>query len=222
MTLRIELEGVTHKAVAKYDQHPLGRQLFAGTLPEIYYKGLLVQIAKYVAESAALLETAGRRLAASDSALSALLLQKAEEEKGHELWAYDDLSALAVTRAAAEAVPLARATACYLAFNDWIVEEYPAGFLGTALVLETLSVERAELAANNLRKHSRIPNVKNALSFLERHGRLDEGHVEELLSILETMPRKDLITQVTICAEVVGFVHPSLIVAYPEPLELAS
>jgi pyrroloquinoline quinone (PQQ) biosynthesis protein C len=214
--LRSELEAITKKAVSKYDYHPLGQKLIEGSLSAPFYKGLLVQVTKYVAESANLLGEAGRQLAEREPELSRLLLQKAPEEAGHQNWAYNDLDAMGVSRDEADAVPRAPATDAYLAFNKFIVREYPAGFLGTALVLETLSVARAATAARNLCRFSGIPNVENAVSFLESHGALDEGHVEELLSLLEALPRGELLAQVQLCAEVVGFLHPSLIVPFPQ------
>ena len=65
-----------------------------------------------------------------------------------------------------------------------MAQEGSPAFLGAAYTLEFMSMHRAKMAADNLRARRAIPNIEEAVSFLEGHGDADVGHIELLSEIL--------------------------------------
>lgn len=113
---------------------------------------------------------------------------KAEEENGHEQWALDDYEALGYSRDFAVNTAPSVAVCEYLSWNMRIAESNtPCGFLGTAYVLEYISQACAGQAAKNLIEAKRIPNIDNAVSFLQSHGEADEDHIRILDELLATV-----------------------------------
>jgi pyrroloquinoline quinone (PQQ) biosynthesis protein C len=118
-------------------------------------------------------------------ALAELLLQKAQEERGHERWLLADLKNLGWTREQVEQTPPCPAVLAYVAWNRFTAEAgSPTAFLGTAYVLEYLSVYRANGAVERLIQHGAIPHVRKAVTFLRGHGGADISHVAELNTVL--------------------------------------
>ena len=60
-------------------------------------------------------------------------------------------------------------------------------FLGTAYVLEYLSVQRASRTVERLLARDAIPNIRKAVTFLRGHGGADGDHVAELAAVLRSL-----------------------------------
>jgi pyrroloquinoline quinone (PQQ) biosynthesis protein C len=188
--LIIKLEQESQALVRELDVHPHARRLFEGTADAEQYAAYLAQSYHYVRWTAPLLGLAGRRMQrlGQNPALAALLVQKAKEETGHERWLLSDLRALGWSKERVELTPPCAAVRAYVNWNRFTAEAgVPTAFLGTAYVLEYLSVVRAGLAAERLVARDAIPGIRRAVTFLRGHAGADEGHVEELASVLRTL-----------------------------------
>jgi pyrroloquinoline quinone (PQQ) biosynthesis protein C len=191
-TCMLELEA--RALITELGTHPGARRLFDGSIDTEGYAAWLAQTYHYVRWTTPLLERAGRRMKrmGHHPALAELLLQKASEEHGHERWLLADLKNLGWTRQEVEAVELSPAVAAYVAWNRFTAEAgAPTAFLGTAYVLEHLSVHRAGAAVERLIARDAIPNIRKAVTFLRGHAGADGAHVEELAAVLRTLTDRE-------------------------------
>jgi pyrroloquinoline quinone (PQQ) biosynthesis protein C len=184
------LEDEGRQLVEELDTHPAAQRLFGGSIDANGYIAWLVQTYHYVQWTTPLLEQAGHRLKRQGRhvMLAELLLLKASEERGHERWLLADLKNLGWTRKQVEGTHPCRAVEAYIAWNRFQSEAgSPTAFLGTAFVLEYLSVHRAGEAVEGLLAHGTIPHIHKAVTFLRGHAGADGGHVAELLAVLRTL-----------------------------------
>jgi pyrroloquinoline quinone (PQQ) biosynthesis protein C len=181
------LEHESRELIRWLDTHARARQLFDGTLDAAAYAHFLMQTYHYVRWTTPLLAHAGQRMErmGRHPVLAGLLQQKAQEERGHERWLLADLRNLGWSAESVERSLPCAAVAAYVAWNRFTVEAgSPTAFLGTAYVLEALSVYRAGEAVSNLIERSGIPHIRKAVTFLRGHADADVGHVEELATVL--------------------------------------
>jgi pyrroloquinoline quinone (PQQ) biosynthesis protein C len=184
------LEDEARLLVEELDMHPAAQRLFQGRIDASGYIAWLVQTYHYVQWTTPLLEQAGHRLKRQGRhvLLAELLLQKASEERGHERWLLADLKNLGWTRKQVEATHPCRAVEAYIAWNRFQSEAgSPTAFLGTAFVLEYLSVHRAGQAVEGMLAHGAIPHIQKAVTFLRGHAGADGGHVAELMGVLRAL-----------------------------------
>lgn len=179
-----KLDREATKLIDDLDEHPVAQALFAGTISVHDYAAYLDQTQHYVGAASELLRASGERLATTrrHPRLARLLIEKSEEESGHDGWARDDRRALGLD------VPSSGpniAVQAYISSHRFEAEMGSgAAFLGTAYVLEALSACRAPGTVRNLLARSRIPGIENAVTFLRAHGEADQGHIAELAAIL--------------------------------------
>ncbi|HZH78107.1 MAG TPA: iron-containing redox enzyme family protein [Archangium sp.] len=181
------LEHEARTLLEELDAHPEARRLFDGSADKDHYVHYLIQTYHYARWSTPLLAEAGRRMKRQGrhSRLGDLLLQKSDEERGHERWLLADLRNLGWSAERVERqVPNAAVTA-YVAWNRFTSRcGRPEAFLGTAYVLEYLSVHRARQSVERMLAANTIPNIRKAVTFLKAHGTADEKHLAELTSLL--------------------------------------
>jgi pyrroloquinoline quinone (PQQ) biosynthesis protein C len=126
------------------------------------------------------------------SRLADLLLRKASEERGHERWLLADLKNLGWPARRVEDSERSPAVDAYIAWNRYTaLSGVPTAFLGTAYVLEYLSVHRAGRAVERLLAANTIPNIHKAVTFLRGHGAVDGDHVAELRSVLRSVTDRE-------------------------------
>jgi thiaminase len=215
------LENESRELIRELDAHPRARQLFEGTVDAQTYAHYLVQTYHYVRWTTPLLALAGRRMMAQGKhpMLAGLLLQKAQEETGHEKWLLADLRNLGWSAEDVEHAPLSPAVEAYVAWNRFTSEAgSPEAFLGTAYVLEVLSAFRAGVAARNLQERSGIPGIRKAVTFLRGHGDADEGHAAELATLLGTLTEPEEQQAILLSARTTRAVYPAL---FGEPVTSA-
>jgi pyrroloquinoline quinone (PQQ) biosynthesis protein C len=184
-TQALELEA--RALVEELDAIPTARRLFDGSIDTQGYAAWLIQTYHYVWWTTPLLQQAGQRLKrlGQHPRLAELLVHKAEEERGHERWLLADLRNLGWTREQVEAAAPCPAVLAYVAWNRFTsVAGTPTAFLGTAYVLEYLSVHRASGAVDRLIQADSIPHIRKAVTFLRGHAGEDIAHVEALNSVL--------------------------------------
>ncbi|EAU62533.1 heme oxygenase related enzyme, putative, partial [Stigmatella aurantiaca DW4/3-1] len=127
-------------------------------------------------------------------ALAELLIQKSQEEHGHERWLLSDLKNLGWSAEQVERTEHCPAVAAYVAWNRYTTQcGAPTAFLGTAYVLEYLSVQRASATVERLLAANTIPNIAKAVTFLRGHGQADGEHVAELTSALRSLTDRESI-----------------------------
>ena len=199
--------------IAGIEDDPAARRLFEGTLTAAEYAGFLEQTYHYVRWTRPLCARAGARLAAEGGGpIADLLLHKAAEEEGHEQWALEDIAALGGDPNMARRAAQTPATKAYIAWSRFTVEAGPpAAFLGTAYVLEVLSVRRAGKAAENLEARSGIRGIAQATRFLRGHAGADEGHVAELQAWFAGITDAEAREAISLSARVTRALYPSLV-----------
>ncbi|HEX8701430.1 MAG TPA: iron-containing redox enzyme family protein [Myxococcaceae bacterium] len=181
------LEHEARTLVEELDAIPSAQRLFEGRIDTQGYADWLIQTYHYVRWTTPLLQQAGRRMKRLGwhPALAELLLQKAQEEQGHERWLLADLKNLGWSREEVEQTPPCPAVLAYVAWNRFTAEAgTPTAFLGTAYVLEYLSVYRASGAVERLIQHGTIPLIHKAVTFLRGHAGADISHVAALNTVL--------------------------------------
>ncbi|KFA90303.1 iron-containing redox enzyme family protein [Archangium violaceum] len=184
------LEHEARTLVEELNAHPIARRLIDGSIDADSYAHYLVQTYHYVRWTTPLLAEAGRRMKrmGSHPQLAELLLQKSTEERGHERWLLADLKNLGWPAGRVERAQLSPAVIAYVAWNRYTTRSgVPAAFLGTAYVLEYLSVQYASGAVERLLAANTIPNIRKAVTFLRGHGDADGDHVAELASVLRSL-----------------------------------
>ncbi|TSC22665.1 iron-containing redox enzyme family protein [Corallococcus sp. Z5C101001] len=187
------MDSLRHEArmlVRELDTAPGARRLFEGRIHHDDYVYYLVQTYQYVRWSTEFLTESGERMKreGQNTALADLLLQKSAEEDGHERWLLADLRNLGWTQERVERAPICHAVSAYVEWNRFTTRSgTPTAFLGTAYVLEYLSVNRAPDSVDRLIADSGIANIHKAVTFLRGHGNADGDHVAELESVLRTL-----------------------------------
>lgn len=172
--------------VDSIDHDPLIGSVIRGDASRETYLGFLRSTYHYIRWSGPLLaETAeGLRRSGRTPWLLEIIDAKTREESPHDGWVLDDL------RRCGDNVELVKAAAppvAISAYVDWsrsLAEAGSPGYLGAAYTLEFISAYRAKMAAGNLRAHAAIPNIKDALSFLDGHGDADSEHIAALGEVL--------------------------------------
>jgi pyrroloquinoline quinone (PQQ) biosynthesis protein C len=175
------------KLIDTLDAHPVARTLFDGTITAERYAVYLEQTQHYVSSARELLCASGARLLAGGHhpLLARLLLEKADEESGHDEWARADRAALGLDRI--ESGPNV-AVQAYVSTHRFEAEMGSGvAFLGTAYLLETLSARRAASTVRNLLSRRQIPGIEGAVKFLRAHGEADLEHIARLDSILRSL-----------------------------------
>lgn len=188
------LEHEARSLLEELNAHPEARRLFDGSIDKEHYVHYLIQTFHYARWTTPLLAEAGRRMKrlGLHPRLGELLLQKSEEERGHERWLLADLKNLGWSAERVERQMPTPAVAAYVAWNRFTSRcGRPEAFLGTAYVLEYLSVHGASQSVERMLAASTIPNIRKAVTFLKAHGTADVSHVEELTSLLSPLTDRE-------------------------------
>ena len=74
-----------------------------------------------------------------------------------------------------------------------------------------ISAQLGTLAASNMRSHSTIPNVGNALKFFDSHGEADAVHIIEQREALVKIQREEDRRALLLCAQMTGFQYRHLL-----------
>lgn len=188
------LEHEARTLLEELGAHPEARRLFDGSIDKERYVHYLIQTYHYARWTTPLMAEAGRRMKrlGLHPRLGDLLLQKADEERGHERWLLADLKNLGWSAERVERQVPSPAVTAYVAWNRFTSRcGRPEAFLGTAYVLEYLSVHRATQSVERMLAANTIPNIRKAVTFLKAHGTADESHVEELASLLSPLTDRE-------------------------------
>nr|WP_211193743.1 iron-containing redox enzyme family protein [Pyxidicoccus fallax] len=207
------LDAEARGLVAAVDAQPDGRRLLDGTLDTAGYIHYLVQTYHYARWSTPILGEGGERLKrlGRHPELAELLIQKGEEERGHDRWLLSDLKNLGCSEESVEAAARSPAVEAYTGWNFFTSRAgVPTAVLGTAYVLEYLSQTRAGVWAERLKEVGAIPNIHKAVTFLRSHGALDGDHVAEMKRILEPLTDPEDQEAILFSARVARSVFPRI------------
>ncbi|NOK07860.1 iron-containing redox enzyme family protein [Corallococcus exercitus] len=199
--------------VAAVDARPDASRLLDGTLDPEGYIHYLVQTYHYARWSTPILAEAGHRLnrLGRHPELAALLIQKGEEERGHDRWLLSDLKNLGCSEQQVEAAARSPAVEAYTGWNFFTSRSgVPTAVLGTAYVLEYLSQTRAGVWAERLKAVGAIPNIHKSVTFLRSHGALDGDHVAEMQRLLAPLTDPEDQEAILFSARVARSVYPRI------------
>lgn len=165
--------------IERVQTDPQLQALLTGTASRESYAVFLIQTYHYVRWTKPWLALASERLKTAHPELASIFAQKAGEEDGHEQWVLEDLRALGYSPDVVNEVAPSPAVMAYVHWNQAVVNsDEPAGFLGTAYVLEALSERLSGQAAEALEG---LAGFKGAVRFLKGHGEADAEHAPALL-----------------------------------------
>ncbi|MCY1045649.1 iron-containing redox enzyme family protein [Corallococcus sp. bb12-1] len=207
------LDAEARGLVAAVDAHPDARRVFDGTIDAAGYIHYLIQTYHYARWSTALLGEAGQRLKrlGRHPELAELLIQKGEEERGHERWLLSDLNNLGCPEEQVEAAARRPAVDAYTGWNFFTSRSgVPTAVLGTAYVLEYLSQTRAGVGAERLQAVASIPNIHKSVTFLRSHGALDGDHVAEMAKILGPLTDPEEQAAILLSARTTRIIYPGI------------
>ncbi|RKH17949.1 heme oxygenase [Corallococcus praedator] len=207
------LDGEARGLVAAVDAHPDASRLFNGTIDAAGYIHYLIQTYHYARWSTPILGEAGQRLKrlGRHPELAELLIQKGEEERGHEKWLLSDLKNLGCPEEQVEAAARCPAVDAYTGWNFFTSRAgVPTAVLGTAYVLEYLSQTRAGVGAERLQAVASIPNIHKSVTFLRSHGALDGDHVAEMARILGRLTDLEEQAAIILSARATRSIYPGI------------
>lgn len=204
----IELESIA--LVNSIDHDPLLGSVIRGDASRAEYVGFLGATYHYLRWSGPLLaETAeGLRRSGRCPWLLAIVDAKTAEESPHDGWVLDDLRRCGENVELVKAQAAPRAVDAYVQWSRTMAEEGSPAFLGAAYALEFMSMRRAKMAADNLRARRAIPNIEEAVSFLEGHGDADAGHIEQLSAMLRRVEDQHDRDAIVLSASVMRALYP--------------
>jgi Iron-containing redox enzyme len=210
------LQAWVDRAVERLHAHPQASRVLDGTAPAD-------TLARYYATAYDTVREAPNLLRRSHDTLKrkgghpeliALLGSKVEEERGHDRWLADDLAAIGYPHGPGSWPRAAPAAALYNSFHQHITGLRGEAFLGTAWVLESLSLRCAGVAADNLRARGSIAGIANGVSFLASHHDADVGHVAQLAAAIERcVIEPSAQDYVRLCAAFTASVYPDFFAA---------
>jgi len=200
------------RAVRAFDQNPVARELREGEISENDYVFYLKQAMSYVELSPERLYFAGSRLVGRYPGLARAMMQKADEETGHDTWAFRDMRALGRRPQEIRQIPLCDATRALSHWSSFVAEKgNPVGFFGIAFVLEYLAPARGHRIARNLRARSTIPGITSAIRFIAGHAEADTGHVKAIVEAIRIVERQSDIDAILHSARVTSETYPQLL-----------
>jgi hypothetical protein len=204
------LERESIALVDAIDHDPLIGSVIRGDASRDTYVRFLGGTYHYLRWSGPLLaETAaGLRRSGRCPWLLAIVDAKTAEESPHDGWVLDDLRRCGVNVELVKTQPAPRAVEAYVQWSRTLSDEGSPAFLGAAYMLELMSMRRAKMAAENLRARKAIPNIDEAVTFLEGHGDADVDHIEQLTAMLRKLADPGDQAAIVLSAAVLRTLYP--------------
>jgi len=154
-----------------------------GDMERDAYLNYLVCASRYAEQSPVVMAHAGARCINSHPEIGAYLLHHAEEERGHYLWAREDLRDLGCTDAdATKRWPQTNCAAMIGVMHHCATVANPVGLLGWMYLLEAVGEDLGAAAADGL---VRWLDGSPAIRFVASHAVTDVGHAQEMDEVIE-------------------------------------
>jgi pyrroloquinoline quinone (PQQ) biosynthesis protein C len=206
-----QLTGESDAFVEALDRAPLVGSVIRGMASPEQYVAFLIGTFQYVRWSGYLLaQTAlGLRRAGRYPALVEAVNGKAAEEGPHDRLLLRDLAHLGQNVELIKGRSAPTAVQAYVSYSLARANDGSPAYLGAAYTLEYVSMRRAKVAARELRRHSTLPNIEQALSFLDTHGTADLHHVTELEELLNAIADPHARADILLSATVLRRLYPN-------------
>lgn len=177
-------------------------QLQAGAQGEISlesYIAFLTEAYHHVKHTVPLLMACGSRLPQEPRWMRDAIIEYIDEEKGHEMWILNDITACGGDADAVRYGNAKPATKMMVAYAYHTIERInPVAFFGMVLVLEGTSIELATKAAHSLQKTHNLPD--SAFTYLTSHGALDIEHMGFFEGLMNRIEDAETQQQIIHCA----------------------
>jgi pyrroloquinoline quinone (PQQ) biosynthesis protein C len=201
--------------IQEMDRDPLIGSVVRGDASREDYITFLVGTYHYVRWSGPILArtAAGLRRAGRHAWLADIFDQKTAEESPHDRWVLRDLEMCGENAELVKASPAPSAVSAYVAWSLTMADEGSPAFLGATYALELISMERAGVAAKNLRARGAIAGIDKAVKFLEGHGDADPEHVAMLHDVFRRLDDPGDLAAVALSAAVLRALYPRFFVS---------
>lgn len=171
-------------------QAPIIQEAVAGRITLDAYVAFLTQAYHHVKHTVPLLMACGAQLSEEQEWLREAIAEYIDEEKGHQNWILDDISACGADAEAARTATPNLPTELMVSYvYDYINRRSPLGFFGMVNVLEGTSIALATQVAGTLQGSLSLP--ANAFSYLTSHGSLDISHVEFFKNLMNRLEAEE-------------------------------
>jgi pyrroloquinoline quinone (PQQ) biosynthesis protein C len=165
----------TRKSREEFLAIPLVERALKNGAPRPLYLSFLTQAYHHVKHTFPLLARAASLT--TDERYQDALVEYMEEERGHEKWILDDIAAMGGDAAAVRDGTPGIACQVMVGYAYYAIEHVsPYAMLGSVHVLEGMSVQLADRAADAIRA-SLASDSDAGFSYLRSHGSLDMEHV---------------------------------------------
>lgn len=169
---------------------PVIRDCLAGRITRAQYLAFLAEAYHHVKHTVPLMMACGSRLPVSATWLRDAVATYIDEERGHEQWILDDITAAGGDAERVRSGAPKPATELMVAYvYDYIARHNPAGFFGMVQVLEGTSTAIASSAAAAIEKAIGLP--ASATRYLRSHGEIDRSHVEFFAGLMNRLDSVD-------------------------------
>lgn len=160
------------------------RSLFDGDPDVQSYIKYLINVYKYAEHSPKVIAMAAARCMSSHRELASYLLHHAEEEKGHDLWALEDLQDLGLDPLYVQDQYPVNACSSMIGFMYYTAcHQNPVGLFGWMYILEAIGNDLGALVASRLDDSLGL-NGKS-LRFVAGHAVSDQDHTKDLTEVIE-------------------------------------
>lgn len=174
----------TDEARRQFDSQPVLLDAVANGMSVERYRAFLLELYHVVWHFNPITAAAACRIPDSLREVRYFLYEHMHEEMGHELWVLNDLEAVGVPRAVAEAHRPGPYTLGMTGYNYWTVEHrHPAAVLGMLYTLEVVASVYGGPFSSAMRE-SLLLDGDNGISFISSHTTMDSEHIAELREIV--------------------------------------
>lgn len=174
----------TDEARREFDSQPVLLDAVANGMSLERYRAFLLELYHVVWHFNPISAIAASRMPDALRELRYFLYQHMQEESGHELWVLNDLAAVGVAPAVAEAHRAGPYTLGMTGFNYWAAEHrHPASVLGMLYALEVVASVYGGPFSSAIRE-SLLLDGDAGISFISSHTTMDSAHIADLREIV--------------------------------------
>jgi pyrroloquinoline quinone (PQQ) biosynthesis protein C len=164
---------------------PVIQRALAQGVPRAMYIAFLEQAYHHVKHTCLLLSAAAARCGTDDPRYVGALLEYIAEERGHEEWILNDITALGGNAEAVRDGEPQLPARLLVAYVYYAIDHIsPYAMLGMVHVLEGMSAAFATAAASSLKVSLGVTGERG-FSYLSSHGRLDQDHTAFFRELVE-------------------------------------
>jgi pyrroloquinoline quinone (PQQ) biosynthesis protein C len=157
-------------------------------LPLAEYRAFLHDLFHIVWHFCPVMATAAARCDDSLREIRYELYERIEEEKGHEDWVMEDITAMGGNPQHVRATAPSAPVQAMIGFNYYAAERvHPCSVLGMLYVLEVIASVYGGKAADSIARANGRETGAGGFRFLSSHATMDAGHMAKLNVLLKTI-----------------------------------